>query len=56
LTAFIEGMVPGIENMVEQQAGLFGMFVAERADTTLIPKLMQGLNVQKHLGRCQRSR
>ena len=36
-------MVPGIENMVEQQAGLFGMFVAERADTTLIPKLMQGL-------------
>jgi imidazolonepropionase-like amidohydrolase len=43
LDGFIEGMVPGIENMVEQQAGLFGMFVAERADTTLIPKLMQGL-------------
>jgi hypothetical protein len=36
-------MVPGIENMVEQQAGLFGMFVADRADTTMIPKLMNGL-------------
>jgi len=43
LDGFIEGMVPGIENMVEQQAGLFGMFVADRADTTLIPKLMNGL-------------
>ena len=43
LDGFIEGMVPGIENMVEQQAGLFGMYVADRADTTMIPKLMQGL-------------
>ena len=43
LDGFIEGMVPGIENMVEQQAGLFGLYVADRADTTLIPKLMQGL-------------
>ena len=40
---FIEGMVPGIESMVEQQAGPFGMFVSERADTMMIPKLMQGL-------------
>ncbi len=46
LDGFIEGMVPGIENMVEQQAGLFGMFVAERADTTLIPKLLQGLKAK----------
>jgi imidazolonepropionase-like amidohydrolase len=43
LDGFIEGMVPGIENMVEQQAGLFGMFVADRADTTMIPKLMNRL-------------
>lgn len=43
LDGFIEGMVPGIETMVEQQAGLFGMFVSDRADTTLIPKLMTGL-------------
>jgi hypothetical protein len=43
LDGFIEGMVPGIENMVEQQTGPFGIFVAEKADTTMIPKLVQGL-------------
>jgi imidazolonepropionase-like amidohydrolase len=43
LDGFIEGMVPGIETMVEQQAGLFGMFVADRADTTRIPEMMKGL-------------
>jgi imidazolonepropionase-like amidohydrolase len=46
LDGFIEGMVPGIETMVEQQAGLFGMFVSDRADTSLIPKLMTGLKKQ----------
>jgi imidazolonepropionase-like amidohydrolase len=43
LDGFVEGMVPGIETMVEQQTGLFGMFVADRADTTQIPKLMNAL-------------
>lgn len=43
LDGFIEGMVPGIENMTEQQTGLFGMFVADKADLTQIPKLMKGL-------------
>lgn len=43
LDGFIEGMVPGIETMVEQQAGLFGIFVAEKADTTQIPRLMSAL-------------
>lgn len=43
LDGFVEGMVPGIETMVEQQAGLFGMFVADRVDESLIPKLMQEL-------------
>ncbi len=46
LDGFVEGMVPGIEAMTEQQAGLFGMFVADRADTTQIPKLMQALKEQ----------
>jgi imidazolonepropionase-like amidohydrolase len=46
LDGFIEGLVPGIENMNEQQAGLFGMFVADKADTTRIPKLMQGLKAK----------
>jgi imidazolonepropionase-like amidohydrolase len=43
LDGFIEGLVPGIEKLVEQQAGLFGMFVAEQADTTQIPKLTKAL-------------
>jgi hypothetical protein len=43
LDGFIEGMVPGIEEMVEQQAGPFGAFVADRADVSQIPKLMQAL-------------
>jgi hypothetical protein len=46
LDGFIEGLVPGIENMTEQQVGLFGMFVADKADTTRIPKLIQGLKAK----------
>jgi imidazolonepropionase-like amidohydrolase len=43
LDGFVEGLVPGIENMVEQQTGLFGMLVADKADTTKIPQLMAAL-------------
>ena len=43
LDGFIEGMVPGIEAMVEQQTGLFGMFVADQVDESQIPKLMRAL-------------
>lgn len=43
LDGFIEAMVPGIESMVEQQTGLFGMYVADKADVTVIPKLMKAL-------------
>ena len=43
LDGFVEGLIPGIEKMVEQQAGLFGMFVADRVDTSQIPKLMKAL-------------
>lgn len=43
LDGFVEGLVPGIEKMVEQQTGLFGMFIAEKADTTQIPRLMKAL-------------
>lgn len=46
LDGFIEGMVPGIETIPEQQTGLFGMFIAERADTMQIPKLMNRLKKQ----------
>jgi imidazolonepropionase-like amidohydrolase len=43
LDGFVESLVPGIENITEQQNGLFAMFSAARADTTRIPKLMTGL-------------
>ncbi|HMQ01097.1 MAG TPA: amidohydrolase, partial [Cyclobacteriaceae bacterium] len=46
LDGFIEGMVPGIEEMVEQEAGPFGAFVANRVDVSQIPKLMQALQMQ----------
>jgi len=42
LDGFIEGMVPGIENL-EEQAGIFAIFIADRADEGKIPKLMKGL-------------
>lgn len=43
LDGFVEAMVPGIESMVEQQTGLFGMFVADKADEFVIPRLMKEL-------------
>jgi len=43
LDGFVEAMVPGIESMVEQQTGLFGMYVADKADVTVIPRLMKAL-------------
>jgi imidazolonepropionase-like amidohydrolase len=44
MDGFVEGLVPGIEKMTEQEAGLFGMFVGDKTDTTLIPKLIKGLS------------
>lgn len=43
LDGFIESLVPGIENISEQETGLFGMFIAKQADVTRIPKLMTAL-------------
>ncbi|MGV3640360.1 MAG: amidohydrolase family protein, partial [Adhaeribacter sp.] len=43
LDGFVDGLVPGIENIKEQQVGLFGMYAAGQADTGQIPKLMQEL-------------
>jgi hypothetical protein len=39
----VEGLVPGIEKIPEPEAGLFGMFVADKADRSRIPKLMSAL-------------
>src|SRR5690606_24886128 len=43
LDGFVEGLVPNIERIPEPDAGLFGMFVADRVDRSQIPKLMKGL-------------
>lgn len=43
LDAFVEGLVPNIKDVKEEDAGLFGMYIADRADTTRIPALMKAL-------------
>jgi imidazolonepropionase-like amidohydrolase len=43
MDGFIEGLVPGIDSMTEQQSGFFGLYAAKLADTTRIRKLMDGL-------------
>lgn len=43
MDGMVESLVPGIENTNEQENGLFGMFLAEKADTTKISKLVAAL-------------
>lgn len=43
MDGFVESLVPGLENITEQQAGIFGMGIGHQADTTRIPALMKGL-------------
>jgi hypothetical protein len=43
LDGFIEGLFPLVRKLGEDQVGLFGIYVADRADEKLIPDLMQGL-------------
>ncbi|MBC7827340.1 MAG: amidohydrolase family protein [Chitinophagaceae bacterium] len=43
LDGFVESLVPGIENISEQQNGLFAMFSSSKADTSRIQKLMTAL-------------
>jgi imidazolonepropionase-like amidohydrolase len=43
MDGFVESLVPGIENMKEQDAGLFGMYIGHLADISRIPKLMNSL-------------
>ncbi len=43
LDGFVESLVPGIEKMKEQETGLFGLFIADKADEAIIPKLMDSL-------------
>lgn len=43
MDGFVESLVPGLEAIPEQEAGLFAMYIADQADTTRIPKLMTAL-------------
>jgi imidazolonepropionase-like amidohydrolase len=43
MDGFVESLVPGLENMTEQQTGLFATFIGHQADTSRIPALMKGL-------------
>ena len=43
LDGFVESLVPGIENITEQQNGLFAMFSADKADSGRILNLMTAL-------------
>ncbi len=44
LDGFVESLVPGIENLPGDDVGLFGLFVADRADTARIPALVSALH------------
>ncbi|MBA2328997.1 MAG: amidohydrolase family protein [Flavisolibacter sp.] len=46
LDGFVESLVPGIENITEQENGFFGSGVGTRADTTKIPQLMNALRLK----------
>jgi imidazolonepropionase-like amidohydrolase len=43
MDGFIESLVPGIENIAETDAGLFGMFIGHRADMNKAPALIKAL-------------
>ncbi len=43
LDGFIEAITPGSDTLAEQETGLFGSWIAYRADATLIPKLVNAL-------------
>lgn len=43
LDGFVESLVPGIENIKENETGLFGMFIGTQADESKIPALIKGL-------------
>jgi len=47
MDGFIESMVPGIENIAESDAGLFGMFIGYRADMNKVPALLKALKEKK---------
>lgn len=48
LDGFVEAIVPRSDTLAEQETGLFGAWIAYRADASQIPKLVKGLR-EKHI-------
>lgn len=46
LDGFIQGLLPERQNRSDQETGLFGLFIAQEADTTKIPELMRALKAK----------
>ncbi len=47
MDGFVESLVPGIENMNEQQTGLFGIYLPDVVDESRIERLMKNLRDKK---------
>ncbi|GAB3641621.1 amidohydrolase family protein [Spirosoma arcticum] len=47
LDGFIEAITPRSDTLAEQETGLFGAWIAYRADASLIPKLVNGLREKR---------
>jgi imidazolonepropionase-like amidohydrolase len=47
MDGFIEAITPGVDTLAEQQAGLFGSWIAYRADESRIPDLVSKLAEKK---------
>jgi imidazolonepropionase-like amidohydrolase len=47
LDGFVESLLPETENTTEQQNGLFGMFIGDKADTSKITRLVTALRNNK---------
>lgn len=47
LDGFIEAITPGSDTLAEQETGLFGAWIAHRADASQIPKLVNGLREKR---------
>lgn len=43
MDGFVEGLVPDIDDMKQEEVGLFGIYVAKKADESQIPRLMDAL-------------
>jgi imidazolonepropionase-like amidohydrolase len=47
MDGFIEGLVPGIQQMPESETGLFGMYIHDKADQSRLPLLYESLKKNK---------